>query len=278
MARTTRTPAHGRPGRFGPRWCGAVTALLGLATACTIDFDLAPNGVDSGSAGISDADSDSDSNGDGSVPGAPDAAPATDAAPIGGSCDLVGQTGCAATQKCAWIYTNPATGAGAPGCYPDGTAALGAPCARPSSAGEADDCVKGAHCNMGDCKEICSTSPYSPCSSGSCAAPEGVPFEICLESCDPLGQNCAPGEGCYLNAAGPVCAEVAWPGIGLGGPCEWSNDCLPGSGCFEGAGIRVCRAYCNHALYPDINDPSHCAPFETCWGLGNEPIYGVCAF
>lgn len=254
-------------------WAVAALAIsLGCAQGTSGGDDDTTGGADARPAG-NPADASPGGNPADAMPGGGGA----DAAPVGGACDPVAQTGCHVSQKCAWIYSDLSTGAGTPGCWPNGTKAVGAACSAPAMVGQADDCVKGAHCVFGTCKEICLLTPPSPCSAGGCVGVEGLDFDVCLPNCDPLTQNCALGDGCYLTAEGPVCADVIGAGVPAGGACMYLNDCAAGAGCFDdGLGGGICYNYCNFSMYPNVRDPTYCATGEVCTGITGEATYGVC--
>lgn len=140
-----------------------------------------------------------------------------------------------------------------------------------------DDCERGAMCWSvdtitleGTCVGLCVGTPDDPVCADSCAEcrfdGEGV-LAICLASCDPLMQDCAPDEGCYLAGEAYVCAQSSAPDAVVGDPCDGITGCAPGDTCINGAfvpgcaeGDGCCTAFCT------VGDPDGCAalPGTTC--------------
>jgi hypothetical protein len=141
----------------------------------------------------------------------------------GGTCNILAQTGCAASEKCAWIVDDAAMDLGHIGCAPDtGTVADGAACTvmAPEHGGY-DNCLKGHHCfgnNMtGVCKQICDQQGGAPmCGTGfACQLYEGLfgpagmeAAGVCDPTCNPLDDNlfgkatktgtaCSMTQGCF---------------------------------------------------------------------------------
>jgi hypothetical protein len=89
------------------------------------------------------------------------------------------------------------------------------------------------------------------------------PGQLCdLETCRADGTSkTEPPLEIEPTACEPVLATSA--GLSLGEPtCFFLNDCLSGMGCPREP--RQCRTYCDVANFPFSNDPSRCAPVETC--------------
>lgn len=137
-----------------------------------------------------------------------------------------------------------------------------------------DDCAVGHMCldidgdGKGTCQAFCGGDPMNPV----CEPDEtcfiyfsGVPF--CFPQCDPLVQDCTPGEGCYpddsdAGGTGFICMPTVGAGK-IGDACWLLSNCNPGLLCvsadflpqetcssFPGAGC--CSALC------DINEPETC--------------------
>jgi hypothetical protein len=245
----------------------AIAALAGCATAGADDDDGDDDGVQD----------DADPNRPDSNPSTPDAAPNTpDAVPLGTPCDPILQN-CGAGQKCALIITNVSAQTGFPGCAVNGDKGLAQDCSNATVVDTADDCIAGSHCVFGTCHAICLLAG-SPCTDGACVGVNNLEmqFDICLPSCDPLMQDCTPGEGCYLQSMGSgVCAPpVSGSGVPPGGSCVAPNDCAPGAGCFNDPG--VCLSYCDYATYPGLQDPGRCAGGEVCGPITGETTVGAC--
>jgi hypothetical protein len=193
------------------------------------------------------------------------------------ACDPVAQTGCAAGQRCAWIFTTTMTGHNA--CLPDGTIALGGACTY-GPAGETtgfDNCRRGTACISSECKTICAAMPDNCPSGYACSRYINGPFDLdgtlgigfCDSTCNPLAQTrdsdgapacgspnpSAPTLGCY----GPVnkkflCARIISAtkthGVPAGVP-TYVNSCAPGhvplSPDSNPNSAPVCTAFCRPA-------------------------------
>ncbi len=167
-------------------------------------------------------------------------------APRSGDCDAVAQTGCADGQKCAFVLDIPDTGVGHVACVPDGSAALGEACERPSAAGDVDTCAKGGHCYNGTCRQTCTRTNDTcdgQCGNFADANNNPLPVQWCLAACDPLAQDCgAANEGCVLSNDGGLCLIVG--NTPEGEPCNFGNACAPGAACIGPAGGGACRTMC----------------------------------
>jgi hypothetical protein len=169
-------------------------------------------------------------------------------------CNPVAQTGCAAGQRCAWIWTGQNAGHNA--CLADGAATLGGACTVGPD-GETtgfDNCKKGTSCVSGVCKTICSTTPDSCPVNYACDRYTSSPFDLdgtmnigfCDSTCNPLTQTrdtdgapacgslnpSAPTLGCFGPLSGRfLCASILSTtkthGIAAGVP-TYINSCAPG--------------------------------------------------
>jgi hypothetical protein len=153
------------------------------------------------------------------------------------ACNVLAQTGCAATEKCTWIedQTTP-TPLGHIGCVPNGAAAAAAACTTgPAGPMGYDNCVKGNYCLGGTCKPICDDAGGAPmCGTGyACGKYSGLfgaagmeVAGICDPTCEPITQvrqsdnspNCGgaldasnlPTVGCYGYWADPANGGTKW--------------------------------------------------------------------
>ena len=139
-----------------------------------------------------------------------------------------------------------------------------------------DSCELGAMCwhldgetNMGTCVSLCEGFPLDPSCPGpgtSCMISNDQAITLCLPRCDPLLQDCTPGEKCTVAYNGPFCVPRPNVEHSLGEPCKSSLDCNPGLYCVDGTdfpgcdGRGCCSPYCDHTK------PNDCpgAPEQSC--------------
>lgn len=129
-----------------------------------------------------------------------------------------------------------------------------------------DDCVLGAMCwnvdvetNVGECVAMCQGSEANPTCEAACdTCPIGgdTVLILCLPQCDPIAQDCAPGQACHPYNGSFVCLPDGSEGQGLvGDPCQYINVCAPGNFCAgpdvvpgcEGAS-GCCAPFCDAAV------------------------------
>jgi hypothetical protein len=143
-----------------------------------------------------------------------------------------------------------------------------------------DNCELGAMCwnvdnmtNEGTCVALCTGTPADPvCAAGTtCAITNGGVLTLCLPGCDPLLQDCDPGQACYPVGEDFTCAPDASGAAGIDGDgCEFINVCDPGlmcvfagavEGCFGFAGC--CTPFCDVSMggdpCPALSE--ECVPF-----------------
>jgi len=167
-----------------------------------------------------------------------------------------------------------------------GDVGFGEPCTRGP---DNDDCQKGLFCmtetsgstGPGTCLAYCRyeggdfTCEYG----GECWVTGEGTFTICSQQCDPLAQDCNPGDGCYFVPVWeiPICARTDHPpGEGTDGdPCAAIQACEPGLLCLDGslqswcAADRCCTPACEVG-----NDATCTDPMESCvrvYPEGGEP-------
>jgi hypothetical protein len=201
----------------------------------------------------------------------PDAHPIYDAptidAPVDafvqGTCTLWPQTGCQAGMKCSLVDNMHAETMCA---FPGGNS-VGNKC---SNFGIADNCVAGAICVWGGCRQLCATS--ADCGADACVN-YGY-WSECSARCDALSPSCPATafgpQNCYVNAGSGESYCVPSPSNQAPGTaCTHENDCAAGVGCVA----AVCRRYCDHATYPEQQAPN-CATGEICKALSGN--VGAC--
>jgi hypothetical protein len=112
-----------------------------------------------------------------------------------------------------------------------------------------DDCDLGVMCwrvdpktNTGTCHQLCGTIPgESTCPDGFvCSQPYGYGLRICVTPCDPLAQDCPPGEGCYPAGLAFGCLPTLDAIVPDGDVCEYRTECVPGSFCADAADLETC--------------------------------------
>ncbi len=205
---------------------------------------------------------------------------------VGGVCNPLTQTGCAANQKCTWIIDtyNGNTPTGHLGCVPNGSVATGQAClvgTGGAMATGADNCQKGLVCNSDICKTVCDAAGGAPTcgTTASCATyaslfanqGEVAAAGVCDPNCDPLTQMVGttaacgspdpanPTKGCYgywfdKGRSRFTCAKAGNPNAKQDfvlANARFINSCAPGffSGLQMGTGSMqaICSAHCNPA-------------------------------
>jgi hypothetical protein len=153
------------------------------------------------------------------------------------ACQPAPQGGCASGRKCTDFMGNSR-------CAPDGTVPEGGAC---TSADGIDDCAAGSLCRDGVCTRICAVgSGECNCSRVSSLFTDQDDIGVCVPSCDPIGQDCPAGQGCYI-AGDPltVCAGAGM--VPVGESCQFVNSCAPGSSCafqYQDRSEPECIAHC----------------------------------
>lgn len=142
-----------------------------------------------------------------------------------------------------------------------------------------DDCAIGLFCmtdvsghiGMGVCLEFCSIA--QPCEfGGECFAFNDGALPLCQQLCDPLIQDCAPTQGCYLAFDSFVCATPGPPdgGGNDGDTCGTIQGCNPGLVCTTGTDgctdTQCCTPICDLGGASD-----QCAAPEACIAALEDP-------
>lgn len=181
----------------------------------------------------------------------------------GGMCNIYDQD-CPDDQKCT-AYASPNT------FIPEGikcvpvqenAKAPNEPCSvGPEGLGD-DNCGLGTVCldldydGAGFCLPYCTGDSQNPICEGNDTTCVklfyGYDFGNCFKQCDPLLQNCAAGEGCYMDAikvgnTGFVCLPVVQGGAEATyqEPCIGWSSCAPGFACIFDALVPDCTfSYC----------------------------------
>lgn len=137
-----------------------------------------------------------------------------------------------------------------------------------------DDCDGTSMCwdvdpetNVGTCQPFCiGTDEESTCADpcDMCPQASDATITLCFDTCDPLVQDCDPGEACYPTNQGFTCGhDAARRGTGIASPCEFINRCPPGMACLDRTTVPGC---------PE-GSAGCCAPF--CPVGGADPCPGL---
>lgn len=192
---------------------------------------------------------------------------------ISEDCSLVEQD-CPAGYKCM-PWPSPDGSLGDTMCLPivDDPHAPGEPCTVMGGGvvGE-DDCDGTSICwdadprtHMGTCQPFCVGTDARPTCADPCdvcrIAPAGV-LLLCFETCDPLAQDCAPGQACYpVDLTFQCLPDLSSARSGIASPCSFVSDCPPGLACLDGGFVPGCA------------DASCCVPY--CPAGGADPCPGL---
>ncbi|MCY0986155.1 hypothetical protein OV203_03385 [Nannocystis sp. ILAH1] len=198
---------------------------------------------------------------------------------VGGQCNLFMQD-CPADQKCtAWNEDG--------GPFPNGTRCVpvdlnpalpGEDCVVPGKFGDGiDNCDRGSICldleNTGKatCVAYCTgnmDAPNCPKPEDRCAFLFEPTVPVCFSKCDPLLQNCSPGETCVPNEAALgaphfVCMPRVFPDLGkYGDSCYALSGCDPGNLCIFGENLPSCKTpYCC-SVWCDLESPDSCLDYD----------------
>jgi len=205
----------------------------------------------------------------------------------GAYCDLLMQTGCMAGEKCAWVEDTSSQCGQHERCVPDGSAALGQPCAfgPPGPAGY-DNCVKGAVCSAAGgsavCRQMCNLfdNPSTCDATHACFFDDGLSVvtgdvlqpSVCLDACDPLADNDFDGSGSALTRSGSACGSatigcLGFLGTGTSPPTRFGcareehydlalrhrTECTVATGCERANDVLDYRA-CNQGYMPLLTE------------------------
>lgn len=135
---------------------------------------------------------------------------------------------------------------------------------------------------IGHCVPFCTGSPENTiCPDGlTCIVANEGNLPICLPSCDPLQQDCAPGDVCisHPNEPGFVCI---FDGSGDEGQsfdaCDFANECDPGLLCNQPTAASECDFEAQGCCLPfcDLSLPVDCpGAMQTCqpaFEMGTAP-------
>jgi hypothetical protein len=214
---------------------------------------------------------------DGDIPAAATCDPFMQDCPDGEKCVAYGSTGGNwDSNKCVPVL---------------GDGQVGDPCTYAGTVDSTDDCGADSWCwnvnmdGVGTCTAFCTGSPDDPiCEPGfGCSIANNGSINICLQSCDPLLQDCEGENVCYYDFSGNFVCAFAADMIPTGEPCGFINDCAPGNVCLDATAFPACNGASCCGAYCDIADPmcalmgTECTPFfeEGTAPPGYENV-GVC--
>lgn len=195
----------------------------------------------------------------------------------GESCSTVVQD-CPDGEKCTVWANDGGTSWNATRCVPvvDDPDGIGEPClVEGSPFSGLDTCELGAMCFWvdgdtleGTCIPFCSGTKDVPICDDEgyfCRVTgSGIPL-VCVPRCDPLGNDCAPGQACIPYHEDFECTPVPEDAAAPGEACEFVNGCVPGAMCAAPELVPGCDSAGCCTMFCDLNDPAPpCLPGQTC--------------
>lgn len=163
-----------------------------------------------------------------------------------------------------------------------GDQAVGEPCTYGGVEEGTDDCNATSMCwntveiegeLLGTCTPFCTGTPDTPgcpVEGYFCNLTGDGTLSLCLQTCDPLAQDCGAGLGCYWSNVEFICTVTAGD-LATGAPCGFVNDCAPGNSCIDGElfpdceGSACCAAFCDLDLgdgpCDDVINGTVCTPY-----------------
>jgi hypothetical protein len=211
-----------------------------------------------------------------------------------GACDSFAQD-CPEGEKCV-PYASSGGNWDALKCVPVmGDQPPGEPCVYGGIVDATDDCDATSTCwdvqlvddeLVGTCYSFCTGAPDAPeCPPlSACTISGSGVINICIPTCDPIGQDCGPGLACYWRG-GFYCIFTSM-NIPTGEPCGYINDCAPGNMCTSAEhtpdceGSACCTAFCDVNLGDaqcDAVPGTVCVPFfEEGEAIPGYEHVGVC--
>ena len=196
-------------------------------------------------------------------------APASDIGPVG-ECDPFMQD-CPDGEKCVPFLEEGDPGPyGTNKCVPViGAEEPGSPCTSEGVFEAVDDCDETSICfpldadgTTGTCTALCTGTADNPvCEPGTgCFVAYDGSVNACLPACDPLLQDCAPGEACYWASTDFLCLPPAEDAGALGDACDTITGCDGGNLCISGEVQANCSdANCCTELCPRSDPDFACS-------------------
>ena len=135
--------------------------------------------------------------------------------------------------------------------------------------------------SLAGCDEPERGAPVEP---GNEEMGDGEEGPVCVETCDPVEPDCAPGKSCLPTNPGFACQELqglnedgSGRRLGLHEACEpGTRTCSEGLVCLQGCagGTSCCVTFCD-TTRSECTDGTTCYPFyEAAWMC--DPTVGVC--
>ncbi len=139
-----------------------------------------------------------------------------------------------------------------------------------------DSCDLGSMCwdmdpetDLGVCVALCTGTPEAPtCDDPKQVCSFGKSISICFDTCDPVGEDCPVGCGCYFTNQTFQCfPDQSGDAGAFGDACEYTNACDPGLFCGsaesfkECAGSGCCSEHCDLGDIDPCPDDLECVPW-----------------
>jgi hypothetical protein len=180
-------------------------------------------------------------------------------------------------------------------CVPiTGSGSVGDTCTYGGASAATDDCDAATHCwdvqdvdgqLVGTCTPFCTGSADSPqCAPGtSCLIANDGSINLCIQTCDPLLQDCGGGNLACFWANNDFQCIFTTQNIPTGEPCGFINDCAGGNACLNAEVLPNCNGSACCGSFCDLSDPTCTTPGTECSAFFEEgmspPGYedvGVC--
>ena len=150
----------------------------------------------------------------------------------------------------------------------EGDGAPGDPCTYGGTSEATDNCDEESYCwdvelvedtLTGVCRAFCQGTPDNwMCDEGqTCLIANNGDVTLCIAACDPLLQDCAPGQGCSWTGSDFACVFTS-PGPELGEPCGFINDCPPSTMCLGADATPNCMGSACCVEFCDVTAPDPC--------------------
>ncbi|MFV8756325.1 ribulose phosphate epimerase [Nannocystaceae bacterium ST9] len=173
---------------------------------------------------------------------------------------------CPMGEKCVPYSTDGGGVWDANKCVPvTGDGQAGDTCTWGGIAAGTDDCDADSICwdvmevdgqALGVCTSLCEGTANDPICGAetSCLIANEGSITLCIQTCDPLLQDCNEGLGCYWANEDFNCVFTSQD-IPTGEPCGYINDCTPGNLCADASALPACMGSACCAPYCDLAAP-----------------------